>query len=381
MRRILGIALIFITGITFGWLIFKWKGAPFTPEPEARQRALELLNQPVAVMDIGENRIVKAVKKLDPAVVNIDTVGSAKGTDDSGYEVKEVRGKGSGVILTPDGYIVTNEHVIEGAERVRVTFSNGKWYYAHLVGMDKATDLAVVRVDVANLTAAEFGDSDQLQVGEWAIALGNPLGLGSSTTVGVISALNRHNLRVDENRTLDGAIQTDAAINRGHSGGALANIHGQVIGINTAILSSTPQGGSIGLGFAIPSNTVRRIVKEIIMTGRAATSKAKTPFLGMGYDYLPTETAQRFHLEAKHGVIATQILKDSPAAKSGLQTDDIVLSVDDKPIGDRKDFLEAIQTHKPGDNVTLQVLRPSLGKTKNFTATLDRWINPNEFQP
>ena len=137
--------------------------------------------------------------------------------DDLGYTTQEVRGKGSGVILTPDGYIVTNNHVIDGADRVRVTFHDGQWVYARLIGSDPKTDLAVVRVDKTGLTAAEFGDSDALQVGEWAIAIGNPLGLGSSTTVGVVSALNRRNLRVDENRVLDGAIQTDAAIKIGRA--------------------------------------------------------------------------------------------------------------------------------------------------------------------
>lgn len=374
MRRILGVLLIFVIGITFGWLTFRWREQPrYASLPEAQQRALEVLSQPVVAMDAGDNRIVKAVKKLDPSVVNIDTVGAVKGTDDAGVEAREVRGKGSGVILTSDGYIVTNEHVIEGADRVRVTLSDGRWFYAHLVGMDKATDLAVVRVDVANLTAADFGDSDRLQVGEWAIALGNPLGLGSSTAVGVISALNRKNLRVDENRTLDGAIQTDAAINRGHSGGALANIFGQIIGINTAILSSTPQGGSIGLGFAIPSNTVRRIVREIILAGHASSLNPKTPFLGVDYDYVPDALAKQLRLEARHGVIVKRAIDKSPAQLSGILPADIILSVDDKVIGDRKDLLEAIRQHKPGDAVTLQILRPSLGKMKSFVVRLARW--------
>ncbi len=381
MRRYLGVLLIFITGITFGWLFYKLRAPRPASQSEAQSKALELLSLPVTAMDVGDNRIVKAVRKLDPSVVNIDTVGAAKGADNANAETREVRGKGSGVILTPDGYIVTNEHVIEGAVRVRVTMSDGRWFYAHLIGMDKATDLAVVRVDVANLPAAEFGDSDRLQVGEWAIALGNPLGLGSSTAVGVVSALNRRNLRVDENRTLDGAIQTDAAINRGHSGGALANIFGQVIGINTAILSSSPQGGSIGLGFAIPSNTVRRVVREIILAGRAAPPTPKTPFLGVNYDYVPESLAKKLRLEARRGVIVKSVLVQSPAEQSGILPNDIILSADDKVIGDRKDLLEAIQLHKPGDSVSLQILRPSLGKIKNFVAQLARYEETADTRP
>lgn len=377
MRRVPSLILIFAIGILSGWLLFLWKGPHALPDSEARKLAIELLSQEAPAVDIGENRIVKAVRRVDASVVNIDTISETRKTDDLGYTSQEVRGKGSGVILTADGYIVTNNHVIDGADRVRVTFHDGKWVYARLIGSDAKTDLAVVRVDMANLTAAEFGDSDALQVGEWAIAIGNPLGLGSSTTVGVVSALNRRNLRVDENRVLDGAIQTDAAINKGNSGGALANISGQVIGINTAILSAGPTGGSIGLGFAIPANTVRKVSREIIQFGRTSIPAVHLPYLGIRFGQVSTAMAQRMNLEAHRGVMVYDVIPNSPASQSGLQLDDIVLSIDDKVIGDRNDVTEAVQQHKAGESIRLLVLRPSLNKQKDFVIKLQNMPDQN----
>jgi S1-C subfamily serine protease len=294
-------------------------------------------------------------------VVNIDTVGRSKLDDGGGsfFESPEVRGKGSGVIITPDGYIVTNNHVIEGAKRIRVTLPTGGWYYAHLIGTDPITDLAVVRIDASGLPAAELGDSDKLQVGEWSIAVGNPLGLGSTTTVGVISALNRRNLQVEEGRSIDGAIQTDAAINRGNSGGALANINGQLIGINTAILSSTPNGGSIGLGFALPANTVRRVAKEIIMDGKAHTPVRKRPWLGIRYGSVLAGSLTALNLPKDTGIRITRIFPDSPADAAGLLPEDIILSIDGKPIGDERDVQEAVQNTAVGEKCTVHIARPS----------------------
>ena len=264
-RRAFPLILVFVIGLVFGGLILRVLPPRAVSEPEAQRRALALLDQPPIRASIGDNPIVAAAKRIGPAVVNIDTVGRVKQQDANGksfYVNQEVRGKGSGVVLTPDGYIVTNDHVIDGASRIRVTFADGKWLYARLVGRAQDRDLAVVRVEAHGLTAAEMGDSERVQVGETSVAVGNPLGLGSSVTVGIISALNRRNLQIDAAHNLDGAIQTDASINRGNSGGALANINGQLIGINTAILSSGPNGGSIGLGFALPINMVRRIARD-----------------------------------------------------------------------------------------------------------------------
>jgi serine protease Do len=361
LRKYAPIAMGFVVGVVVGATVLRYTAHHATPEAEARKRALSVLDRPIHSSDIGDNRIVNAVKKIEPAVVNIDTVGKVHSEDGatSFYNNQEVRGKGSGVILTPDGYIVTNNHVIEGAKRIRVTMPAGKWYYAQLVGIDTQTDLAVLHVDAANLPVAEMGDSDRLQVGEWSIAVGNPLGLGSTTTVGVISALNRRNLQVEEGRDIEGAIQTDAAINRGNSGGALANINGQLVGINTAILSAGPGGGSIGLGFALPVNTVRRVVRDIIADGKSHVPPAQKPWLGIQWDTIRPEEAQDLQLPADRGVHIRSVLPDTPASYAGILADDIILAIDGKQIGDERDIIDAIQQTHVGDRCTIHLLRPA----------------------
>jgi len=359
-RAVLGGVVIFLLGIGSGATLIRFYATRSDNPTEAQRRALHLLDQAPIAMNIGDNRIVEAVKRIAPSVVNIDTVGKVHPEEGAGGPLAagmEVRGKGSGVILTPDGYIVTNNHVIDGANRTRVTLPDGSWYYAHLVGRDSRTDLAVVKIDAHNLPVAHMADSDHVQVGEWSIAVGNPLGLGSTVTVGVISALNRSNLQLDEGRNLDGAIQTDAPINRGNSGGALANINGQLIGLNTAILSSGPNGGSIGLGFALPANTVRRVARELIATGKTTFRAPRQAWIGVGLEPVPLERAQELGLPPDTGAIVNRIIPETPAALAGLLEGDIVLSVDRKPIGDVRDVREAITEHKNGDTAFLKILR------------------------
>ncbi len=265
--RILTILTLFGAGAAAG-IMFGRVLPPASVSPtEAQRRALALLDQKPHAEAASDSRIVLAARRIGPAVVNIDTVGRVRQQDESGnavYVNQEVKGKGSGVVLSPDGYIVTNDHVIAGAARVRVTFASGQWDYARVIGRNQERDIAILRVDEKRLACADLGDSDRLQVGETVVAVGNPMGLGSSVTSGIVSALDRRSLQLDDAHNLDGAIQTDASINRGNSGGALANINGQLVGINTAILSSGPNGGSIGLGFALPINTVRRIARDLI---------------------------------------------------------------------------------------------------------------------
>ena len=256
VQGICGLLAVFTAGVVVGgWSLRALPSSPVSAS-EAQRRALVLLDRPTTLTSIGDNKIVTAVHRIAPAVVNIDTIGRVKQQDENGksvYVEQEVKGKGSGVVLSPDGYIVTNDHVIDGANRIRVTFSDGQWRFGRLVGRDQDKDLAVLRVERENLTCAQMGDSEHLQIGESVIAVGNPMGLGSSVSSGIVSALNRHNLQIDDAHNLDGAIQTDAAINRGNSGGALANINGQLIGINTAILSAGPNGAASAWGSPCPS--------------------------------------------------------------------------------------------------------------------------------
>ena len=361
--RLLRFGLVFALGAVAGAALLQAQNHLPASANEAQRHALRLLDQSPPASSVGDNRIVAAVQKISPAVVNIDTVGAAPSTGSiraAEGVIREVRGKGSGVILTSDGYIITNNHVIEGANRIRITTQDNHWYYAQLVGRDAQTDIAVLHITANGLPTAELGDSDKLQVGEWAVAVGNPLGLGSTITVGVISALNRRNLQIEEGRTLDGAIQTDAAINRGNSGGALANINGQLVGINTAILSSTPSGGNIGLGFAIPSATVRRVARDIIANGEAKPQPNRPPWLGIQYSPVPAEVAMSFRLAANRGVMVDGLPLHSPAEKAGLQEGDIILMVDGKEIGDPYDVREAIRDRKVGDRITLHIVRPEI---------------------
>ncbi len=362
-RRVIGLVAVFVAGACVGGLVLRAVAIRSGVDPEAQARALQRLKVDPVERSIGENQVVKASRRIEPSVVNIDTVGRVKAEDEQGaslYLDQEVRGKGSGVILSSDGYIVTNKHVVEGASRIRVTLADGKWYYARLIGKDATTDLAVVLVDASGLTPAEFGDSDRLQVGEWAIAVGNPLGLGSSVTLGVISAINRSNLQIEEGRSLDGVIQTDAPINRGNSGGGLANINGQIVGINTAILSSGPNGGSIGLGFAMPANRVRKVCAELISTGRATPPATRLGWIGVRVDPIPEPVARKLGLPRDHGALISHVLHNTPAGSAGIQEGDIFLSIDGKPIGEARDVREAISGRKLGEHATVHLVRPSL---------------------
>lgn len=381
-RRSFGTILIFMAGVGVGCLGLRATIARPVSESEAQRRALQILDQPPRATDIGDNRIVAAVHKIEPTVVNIDTVGRLHAEGDpqaTRFVDQEVRGKGSGVILSSDGYVVTNNHVIDGASRIRVTLPNGSWYYAHLIGTDPDTDLAVVRIDATNLPTAELGDSDRLQVGEWSIAVGNPLGLGSTTTLGVISALNRHNLQIEEGHDLEGAIQTDAAINRGNSGGALANINGQLIGINTAILSSGPNGGSIGLGFALPINTVRRVVRDLIADGKSHLPPHRKPWLGIQYGAVPSDTRQAMGLPADQGILIRRVLPDTPAQRAGLQSGDIILTIDGKQIGDERDVVDAILQHNTGERCVLHIRRA--GERHDFDVMVIVQDRPDSLPP
>lgn len=360
-RRIIGLIVVFALGIAVGMQILRATASSgVVSASEAQRRAIQMLARTPVSDGIGDNKIVRAVQRIEPAVVNIDTVGRVFNDADTGspYVVdQEVRGKGSGVILTPDGYIITNNHVIEGANRIRVTMPDGRGFFAHLVGRDPQTDLAVVRIEASGLPIADLGDSEKLQVGEWCIAVGNPLGLGSTITVGVVSALNRRNLNLDESHTLDGAIQTDAAINRGNSGGALANINGQLIGINTAILSSGPNGGNIGLGFALPINTVRRVARDIIESGKTLARAAGTPWLGVEFGPVPALVRQNLGLAPYHGVMVAHAVSDGPASQAGIADGDIILAIDGKAIGAMKEVHEAVMQHRVGEQCLLHILR------------------------
>lgn len=335
------------------------------------------VNSPHPALRIsGSNQVAQAAGIVSKYVVSIDTVGRPIFTSPGGGffgfgEPQEVvpKGKGSGVIMSPDGYIVTNNHVVEGAANLTVTLHDGKQYEAKLIGRDPKTDIAVIKIGESGLEYAAFGNSDSLQVGDWVIAVGNALGLGPTVTVGVISATKRGPIRV-ENETLEDVIQTDAAINRGNSGGALADLNGDLIGINSAIASAGPDGGSIGIGFAVPSKTAERIAKELIKNG-----KVRRPWLGVSY--LPYSADVRKSLEDRgarglpkdDGALIREVMQGSPAADAGLQPYDVILKIDGKPLSGtgkpekgKATISDEIGSSKIGSRVTLEVWHAANGR-------------------
>ena len=297
------------------------------------------------VSDVRNTPVVRAAKAVGPAVVGITNKAVAR---DWFNNPVQVEGAGSGVIFRKDGYIVTNNHVISGAKEIIVSLSDGRSLSGRLIGADELTDLAVVKVDADDLPAAEFGDSDDIMVGEPAIAIGNPMGLEfqGSVTSGVISALNR-SLELDD-RVIK-VIQTDAAINPGNSGGALVNADGRVIGINSAKIA---RSGVEGMGFAIPINTVREIVDDLMDDG-----KVTRPYLGVGI--FDKETAGRYGyiLNVDKGVYVENVTVNGPAYKAGIRRGDIILSIGDKETNKVGDVRNAVLNAKVGDTVKVKLDR------------------------
>jgi S1-C subfamily serine protease len=270
-----------------------------------------------------------------------------------GGQKVQPKGAGSGVIISDTGYILTNNHVVENAETVTVNV-NDKAYTAKVVGADKVSDIAVVKIDPGNekLPVAKLGNSDDIRIGDWAIAVGNPLNIGTTVTLGIISAVNRTGMEA-EGHPLNSVIQTDAAINPGNSGGALANIDGEVIGINEAI--ATPNGGSVGIGFAIPINSAKTIAAELIKNG-----KIVRPYLGIAFEPLkrvPADARKQVGIEEKgdDGVVVTNVAPGSPADESGIQLYDVILQANGKKLASADELRDMVQKLKVGDTITLLV--------------------------
>ena len=270
-------------------------------------------------------------------------------------EFKRV-GLGSGVIIDKEGYILTNHHVIEGASQIKVKLSDGREYEAQIKGVDPTTDLAVIKIDAHNLPVAKLGDSDNLLIGQWVVAIGNPFGFAISNpeptvTVGVISALHRYLPAIgSRSRSYDDLIQTDAAINPGNSGGPLVNLDGEVIGINTAII--TTSGGYEGLGFAIPINKAKRILNKLIKG-----EKVLYGWLGIRIQDLNEDLKSYFGIKEKSGVIIVKVYNNSPAQKAGLKEGDLILSFNDRPINTTLELMRLASSSEVGKEVILKILR------------------------
>jgi len=331
-----------------------------------------------------QGKIIDTVQRVSPAVVSISTERTITVPGYGGFsppsdqfdeffrrffeqfpqipqrEFKQ-RGLGSGMIINKDGYILTNDHVIYGADKdkIMVTLSNNKVFKAEIVGTDKDSDIAVLRIKGGDLPVVTLGDSDNLKVGQWVIALGNPFGFALSqlnkkyeptVTVGVVSATGRtiQAGKGKEQRIYPDLIQTDASINPGNSGGPLVNIYGEVIGINTAIL--TPSGGSIGIGFAIPINKAKKLLQSLVKYG-----EIKWPWIGIYMQELTPELAKKFGVSK--GVLVADVVKGSPAEKAGIQSGDVVQKVNGHPVGSPFELKEEVLNTQIGQKITLTVIR------------------------
>ncbi len=313
--------------------------------------------------DARNTPAVRVAKTVGPAVVGITNKAVAHDIFNRAFETE---GVGSGVIFRNDGYIITNNHVIAGAKEIIVSLSDGNSVNGTLIGTDEMTDIAVVKVDAKDLPTAELGDSDEVVVGEPAIAIGNPMGLEfqGSVTVGVISALNR---TLDLNDRRVKLLQTDAAISPGNSGGALVNADGEVIGINSAKLATM---GVEGMGFAIPINTVKAIVNELMEKGYVAR-----PYLGVTIFDKPTAARYGYQLSIEKGVYVFQVGLDSPAGRAGFQRGDIILAIDGKEVNSVSDIRNAVAAHKVGDKV--KILYDRDGRQETVEVTLEEMPQPS----
>ncbi|MFM8466355.1 MAG: Do family serine endopeptidase [Oxalobacteraceae bacterium] len=305
----------------------------------------------------------QASQRAMPAVVNIFTTKEAKQPphplnndplfrrffgDGFGQDERQFS-LGSGVIVSAEGYILTNNHVVEAANEIEVALADGRKVSAKLVGTDPETDLAVIKVDLKNLPSITLGRLESIKVGDVVLAIGNPFGVGQTVTMGIVSALGRNHLGIN---TFENFIQTDAAINPGNSGGALVDTQGHLLGINTAIYSRS--GGSLGIGFAIPVTTVKTVMESIIRNGQVVRG-----WIGVEPQDITPELADSFGLQKTSGTIIAGVLKGGPADKAGVKPGDILLSVADKPVPDTISMLNLVAQLTPGDKVKVTVLRKS----------------------
>jgi len=360
-----GLALLFvISTLRPQWLGSAPAGgrlaeAPVRPSPVAGTSIRQVpADEPVnRVNALGS--YAEAAMRAMPAVVNVYTAkqisrGSADDPiarqffgESANTEPQSVARLGSGVIVTSDGYILTNNHVVQAADEIAVALGDGRRVDARLVGADSDTDLAVLKIDLPELPVMTFGRSETLKVGDVVLAIGNPFDVGQTVTMGIVSALGRTNLNIN---TYENFIQTDAAINEGNSGGALVDSNGHLVGINTAIFSRT--GGSIGIGFAIPTTIVTQVMNQIVQNGRV-----KRGYFGIELFDITPELVDALRLKRKDGVVVKGVLRNGPASKAGMEPGDIVVSINGGKVSDRRSMLSQIAQLDPGDSAIVHVLR------------------------
>lgn len=366
-------SLIFgtLAGGLAGFGVARWIAAravvpPPTPTAQVAQQPTPAPVSPSpGVLTLQEeSATTQVVAKVGPSVVTVVNLKTPQW--DFFGNLRQPQSLGSGVVLAPDGYVVTNNHVVEGNASLSIITSNGKKYDAELVGADELSDLAVLRIlGDPGLPMAELGDSDMLVQGQRVVAIGSALGEFKNTvTVGVVSGLDR-SIDMGEGFRMEGLIQTDAAINHGNSGGPLVNLQGQVIGINTLIIrgDGTTLDVAEGLGFAIPSNTVRVVTAQLIQYGYV-----RRPYLGISHVELTPGMATYYGLSVTEGTLVVRVVRGSPAEQAGLKPGDVLLAINDEALDEEHPFVNVLLHHQPGETVTLRVNR--YGQDLTLQATL-----------
>jgi len=352
--------------------------------PEAPQVSVPVDETPIARDGLPRGSYSPIIQKVVPGVVKIVTSATMQNVSiEQSPDIPEplrrffgdqfgqmpprgqmpsqkVQGLGSGVVVTKDGYILTNNHVVDGAKEVKVTMEDGHEYTAKVIGRDPKSDLAVVKIDANNLPIVPMADSDAVQVGDVVLAVGNPFGVGQTVTQGIVSAIDRGNMGIE---AYENFIQTDAAINPGNSGGALVDIKGRLVGINTAILSRS--GGSQGVGFAIPANLARTVMESLVQDGHVTRG-----YLGVMIQNITPALAEEFKLKDTKGALIGDVVDDGPAAKAGLKPGDVVLEFNGKQVSDSRHLQLAVAATKPDSTVPVEILRQGDRKSLDVTVKL-----------
>jgi serine protease Do len=370
-----GIIIGIVVASNMGWLPTGTAGPEPIPSPIVRPVATAPQPPMTGAGGSGKN-FVEIAKSVKPAVVNISATRSGKfgeGPHGSPHEdpffrkffgdeffkrdapqrEPKERGQGSGVIVESNGLIVTNNHVVNKADEIRVFLSDKREFKGKLIGTDAKTDIAIVKIEATGLSTIPWADSDQLEVGEYVLAVGSPFGLTQTVTMGIVSAVGRASMGIAE---YEDFIQTDAAINPGNSGGALVNVRGELVGINTAIFSQS--GGSMGIGFAVPSNLSRAIMDQLVRTGKVVRG-----WLGVAIQDLTPELATQFGITETKGVLVSDVMEDSPAKKAGFERADVIVEYDGKPMDSPTHLRNAVAQTSIGRKVSVKLIRDKKPKT------------------
>ena len=364
-KLIVFIAQAITVGLAFAFLLTViWPDLRRPTEPSSPVEVRETAGPTIQAPTSGPVSYATAVERAAPAVVNINTAKVVTeapnpllndpvfrqffGRSLESPRKRVERSLGSGVIFSPQGYIITNHHVIGGADAIQVYLHDGRSATAQVIGGDPETDVAVLKIDLKNLPAITLAKSERVRVGDVVLAIGNPFGVGQTVTMGIVSATGRTALGIN---TFENFIQTDAAINPGNSGGALVDAQGNLIGINTAIFSQT--GGSVGIGFAIPSSLAKGVMEQIIEHGRPLRG-----WLGFEAQLLTPELTEAFGLKkGTQGLVITTLFQNGPAYKAGVRPGDVLVAINGIKIGDAREVLLAISGHKPGARIELELMR------------------------